>query len=91
MNSENHELLADIIYQIGLNEKTDDKRRCLEKALMLYEYCNLRYKTYSFERESKINMIKRVFVRPIRSERIPAITRPEAFPTAIKATTTHAI
>jgi hypothetical protein len=48
---ENIEILADSISKIGLNER----------ALQLYELCNLRSKTYSFERETKINAIKSVF------------------------------
>jgi hypothetical protein len=47
---ENIEMLADSISKIGFNEK----------ALQLYELCNLKSKTFSLEREMKINTIKSV-------------------------------
>ena len=54
----NLELLAEIISQLGLNENIGDKRLYLQKALQLYEFCNLIDKTYSLDRESKISKIK---------------------------------
>jgi hypothetical protein len=57
-SSENLELLAEIIYQLGLNSKREDRSVYLEKTLQLYEFCNLADKTYSLDREAKINKIK---------------------------------
>jgi hypothetical protein len=57
-SSENLELLAEIIYQLGLNAKLEDRSVYLEKTLQLYEFCNLADKTYSLDREAKINKIK---------------------------------
>ena len=57
-NIENIELLADFIFQTGLNDKGVDSRKYLEKALQLYELCNLKSKTFSFEREANIEAIK---------------------------------
>lgn len=58
INAGNMELLADAIFQVGLNSDADIKRKCFEKSLQLYEYCNLTDKTFSFEREDKIDTIK---------------------------------
>ncbi len=57
---ENMELLADIVFKIGLLDKPGEKRTYLQKALQLYEFCNLTGKTYSIERESKIRTIKNI-------------------------------
>jgi hypothetical protein len=57
-SSENLQLLAEIIYQLGLNAKREDRSVYLEKTLQLYEFCNLADKTYSLDREAKINKIK---------------------------------
>ena len=57
-NVENMELLADCLYQIGLNDTCDSSKKYLEKALQLYDLCNLKSKTYSFEREANIKAIK---------------------------------
>jgi len=57
-STENLELLAEIIYQLGLNLKLEDRSVYLEKALQIYEFCNLADKTYSLDREAKINMIR---------------------------------
>ena len=51
---ENMEQLAECISQIGLSENSVDSKRYLEKALQLYELCNLKSKTYSFERNKSI-------------------------------------
>jgi hypothetical protein len=58
INSKNLEMLADIIYQYGIIELSDKKNRYLTKALQLYELCRKFDKTFSFERESKIDKIK---------------------------------
>lgn len=57
-NSNNIELLAGCISQICLNENTVDSKKYLEMALQLYELCNLKSQTYSFERENNIMTIK---------------------------------
>ena len=54
----NIELLANYLFQIGLSNKSDNSKKYLEKALQLFELCNLQDKTYSFERESTIKTIK---------------------------------
>jgi len=56
-NVENLELLADCIAQTGFIDKGDSQKKYFEKALQLYELCNLKSKTYSIERESKIKAI----------------------------------
>jgi hypothetical protein len=57
-SSENLELLADVIYHLGLNAKREYRIVYLEKALQVYEFCNLTDKTYSLDREARINKIK---------------------------------
>lgn len=57
-NIDNMELLAKAISQIGFSSKPDDSKIYFQKALQLYELCNLTDKTYSFDREESINMIK---------------------------------
>ena len=54
-NVENMELLAECISQIGFSDKS---QKHLEKALQLYELCDLKSKTYSVERETNIEAIK---------------------------------
>ena len=55
---ENIELLAECISQIGFSDTSDHSTRYLEKALQLYELCNLKSDTYSLEREATITAIK---------------------------------
>jgi len=57
---ENIEILAEIIAETGFDKKCDTPQKYLEKALHLYELCNSKSKTYSFERETKINAIENV-------------------------------
>lgn len=52
---ENIELLAETISEIGHKHDSTD---LLEKALQLFEICNLRDRTFSIEREAKIGKIK---------------------------------
>ena len=59
-NVENIELLADCLSQIGFDDNCDNSKMYLEKSLQLYELCNLKSKSYSFEREANINAIKNV-------------------------------
>jgi hypothetical protein len=61
---ENIELFADTISKIGFSVQVDNSKRYLEKALELYDLCNFISKTYSFEREAKINAIKTLFSPP---------------------------
>ena len=58
---ENIELLADLLYTIGNNQVTINIDH-LKKALELYEYINEKSKTYSFERISKIEEIKKLLI-----------------------------
>src|ERR1035437_6661636 len=57
-NNDNIELLAKYLFQIGLSNKSDDSKKYLEKALQLFELCNLQDKTYSFDPESNIITLK---------------------------------
>jgi hypothetical protein len=57
-NNENIEQLADYISQIGFSKQFDESIIYLKKALQLFELINLKSKTYSIERESKIITIK---------------------------------
>src|ERR1035437_9310693 len=57
-NNDNIELLAKYLFQIGSSNKSEDSKKYLEKALQLFELCNLQDKTYSFEREINIKTIK---------------------------------
>ena len=56
----NLELLAEILFSIGIKDKSEDRRIFLEKALQLYELCEMTDKTYSFDRYTKIKVIKNV-------------------------------
>ena len=55
---ENIAFLAEHISQIGFSDESDKFKKYLEKALQLYELCNLKSKTYSMEREAIIKTIK---------------------------------
>jgi len=59
-NGANIELLADILKEIGMNSEQRHENKYLTKALHLYEMCNAADRTFSFERENKINNIKEV-------------------------------
>lgn len=59
-NTENIELLAQTLSDIGLNGEAPASRPLLEKALQLYEICTLRDRTFSFEREAAVIRIKEV-------------------------------
>ncbi|MDA3905076.1 MAG: hypothetical protein PF484_03280 [Bacteroidales bacterium] len=58
-NAENLETLAEIFFIIGKNAKSDKKKIFLEKTIELYKLCNLTDKTFSFERENKIDQAKK--------------------------------
>lgn len=57
-NTENIELLASTIADIGFTGSSPDSPRLLQKALHLYEICSLRDRTYSFAREAQIKRIR---------------------------------
>ncbi len=58
-NIDNFELLAECISQIGFSNNSHNSIIYLEKALQLYELCNLRSRTYSIERERSITKTKK--------------------------------
>jgi histidyl-tRNA synthetase len=55
---ENIESLAELISQIGFIDKSEQSKKYLKKSLQLYELAILKSKTYSFDREMKMQMIK---------------------------------
>lgn len=59
-NVDNIEQLADCLAQLGSGIHSDTAKQYREKALQLYTLCNTKSKTYSFEREAKIEILKRV-------------------------------
>lgn len=59
-NIENIELLAAWCFETGTQSEHSDSRKFLEKALQLYTLCNLKSKTYAFEREKKIKAIQEI-------------------------------
>lgn len=61
-NDENTENLAEILYKLAINGQPDSSKKYFEKALQLYEICNLKSKTFSFERERKIAEIRSVLL-----------------------------
>jgi hypothetical protein len=58
INTANTELLADILKEMGLHTHSSLAKKYLKRALILYVLCNSLDKTYSFQREDKINEIK---------------------------------
>ncbi len=62
-NVENIELLARTLADIGMTSGPAASSALLEKALQLYEICNLRDRTYSFEREAAISQLKEALQR----------------------------
>jgi len=57
-NVENIELLARTLADIGMTSGPAVSYPLLEKALQLYGICNLRDRTFSFEREAAISQLK---------------------------------
>lgn len=57
-NTENIESLAELISQIAFADKSEQSKKNLGKALQLYELVILQSKTFSFDREMKIQIIK---------------------------------
>jgi hypothetical protein len=66
-NTENIELLAKTLSDIGLNSEAPGSRPLLEKALQLYEICSVRDRTYSFEREAAIGNIREALLPGTRA------------------------
>ena len=60
INVSNIELLADIFKVFGMKTDSAMTKEYLDRALKLYELCDSFDKTFSFDRESKINEIKNV-------------------------------
>ena len=58
INTKNIELLADVLFQLGLSEEMDKKRIHLEKSIQLYEICNQIDKTFSIDRKNRIEKVK---------------------------------
>ncbi|MBS4059197.1 MAG: hypothetical protein KG029_02240 [Bacteroidetes bacterium] len=54
LNTQNIELMADVIYQFGAKDLTSGRKTHFIKALNLYDLCNTLDKTFSFERQKKI-------------------------------------
>jgi hypothetical protein len=57
-SSENIGLLAEVLYQFGINEQSYKNRLFLEKAIQLYEFCSYFDKTFSIARENRISEIR---------------------------------
>lgn len=57
-NTENIELLAKTLSDVGLPGNVPESKALLEKALQLYEICSRRDRTFSFEREATVSQIK---------------------------------
>ena len=60
LSVENIELLAECVAGLGSGCKSDVSRTYSEKALQLLEYCNEKSKTFSLEREEKIEAIRKM-------------------------------
>jgi hypothetical protein len=56
---ENIELLADLLFTLGNNEFSKNPEYLL-KALELYNYVDVKSKTFSFERTNKIHTLKSI-------------------------------
>lgn len=59
MNTVNLESLAGIIYQIALEEPVVRQQVLLDKALQIYDLCDTNDKTFSFDREQRIQAIQK--------------------------------
>ncbi len=56
----NLELLADVLREVGFKAENNMTNAYFEKSLKLYELCNFLDKTYSFEREGKIEELRNI-------------------------------
>mgnify|MGYP000867923824 FL=1 len=61
---ENIEALAAFISKIGLSKQSEPSRTYLEKALQLFEICNIKSKTFSLERENHISALSSALAKP---------------------------
>ena len=59
-NVTNLELLAEIFYQTGIRSPEEEKEKFLQKALQIYELCSDTDHTFSFDRERKMNEIRKL-------------------------------
>jgi hypothetical protein len=59
-NVANLELIAEIFYQTGIRSPVDKKEKFLRKALQIYELCSDADHTFSFDRERKMNEIRKL-------------------------------
>jgi hypothetical protein len=57
-NLENIELLADLLYHFSQVSDYSQKNSYSKKAIEIYEYINETSKTYSIDRDKKINILK---------------------------------
>ena len=60
MNTKNRELLADLLKETGEQYAGEAGTIYLEKALIMLELCKLEDRTYSLDREHKIEEIKQL-------------------------------
>jgi hypothetical protein len=58
LNVVNIELLSSILEKLGLNDKSERKKHLFEKSLLTIEYCKNKDKTFSFERDDRIERLK---------------------------------
>ncbi|HPJ63887.1 hypothetical protein [Lentimicrobium sp.] len=61
---ENIEALAAFIAKIGFSKQSEPSRTYIEKALQLFEICNMKSKTFSFERENHISALSSALAKP---------------------------
>ena len=61
---ENIEALAAFISKIGFSKQSEPSRLYLEKALQLFEICNIKSKTFSLERENHIRALSSALAKP---------------------------
>lgn len=58
-NHENIELLADIIHQFGIDCNGEEQKIYYSKSLQLYKLCSFVDKTFSIQREAKMDDLKK--------------------------------
>lgn len=61
---ENIEALAAFIAKIGFSKQSEPSRTYIEKALQLFEICNMKSRTFSFEREIHISALSSALEKP---------------------------
>ena len=60
----NIEYLAECLSRIGFSNQPEPARKYLEKALQLFEICNIKSKTFSLERENHISALSTALAKP---------------------------